>query len=126
VNIDDSEAVTTTSRLTVLSALLESATSSAPAFKENQLEVNIGDSEALTATPRLTVLSTLLGSVTPNLGRFYPAITEAGLSTDDHLDHFLRLTATSKERFIKSALADDATSFEQVAVMEVLEQIKRM
>jgi hypothetical protein len=121
-----SEAVTTTSsRLTVLSTPLLSVLLAAPAFKENQPEVNTDDSEAVTS-PRLTALSTLLGSVTPNLGRFYSAITEAGLSTDDHLDYFLHLTATSKERFIKFALADDATSFEQVAVMEVLEQIKRM
>jgi hypothetical protein len=82
------------------------------------------DSETVTPTSsRLTVLSTLLGSVTPSLSRFYSVITQAGLSADEELDHFLRLTATSRERFIKFALAD-ATSFQQVAVMEVLEQMK--
>lgn len=87
--------------------------------------MNTVDSETVTTTsPRLTVLSTLLGSVTPSLSRFYPVITQAGLSADEELDHFLRLTTASRERFIKFALADCATSFQQVAVMEVLEQMK--
>lgn len=104
-----------------------------PVFKENQpiqdqdLDVHVDtvDSEAVPATSsRLALLLSLLGSVTPSLSRFYPVITNAGLSTDEHLHHFLSLTAESREKFIRGALADKATFFEQIAVIEVLEQFK--
>lgn len=70
-------------------------------------------------TSCLALLSALLASM-PGLHRFHAVITEAGLSTDDHLLHFFRMTSTGREKFITQALMETSTLFERVVILEIM------
>lgn len=74
-------------------------------------------------TSCLALLSTLLASM-PGLHHFHAIITEAGLSTDEHVHHFFQMSSTGRERFITQALKETSTLFERVLIMEILEELR--
>lgn len=74
-------------------------------------------------TSCLALLLTLLASM-PGLHRFHAIITEAGLSTDEHVHHFFQMSSTGRERFITQALKETSTLFERVLIMEILEELR--
>lgn len=60
----------------------------------------------------------------PGLHHFHAIITEAGLSTDEHVHHFFQMSSTGRERFITQALKETSTLFERVLIMEILEELR--
>ncbi|KAG1737907.1 uncharacterized protein EDB91DRAFT_1249586 [Suillus paluster] len=87
-------------------------------------QVNTVDEEApITSLPRIAVLSAYLASI-PGLHRFDAVLTQAGLSTDEHLDHFLHMAPTWREKFITQALTENSTLFERMVILEILEGLK--
>lgn len=91
--------------------------------KDNRVNTIQGGGASGTASC-LALLSTLLAS-TPDFHRFHAVITEAGLSTDEHLRHFFRMTSTGREKFITQALTETSTLFERVVIMDILEELRK-
>lgn len=83
----------------------------------------VQDGGASDTVSYLSLLSALLASM-PGLHRLHAVITEAGLSTDDQLQHFFRMTSRGRERFIAQALTGTSTLFERAAIMEILEELR--
>ncbi|KAG2104050.1 uncharacterized protein F5147DRAFT_271264 [Suillus discolor] len=90
--------------------------------KDNQVNM-VQNGGASDTTSCLALLSTLLASM-PGLHRFHAILTEAGLSTDEHVHHFFQMSSTGRERFITQALKETSTLFERVLIMEILEELR--
>ncbi|KAG2132306.1 uncharacterized protein EDB93DRAFT_1177042 [Suillus bovinus] len=93
-----------------------------PEPQDNQVNA-IQDGGASDTASCLTLLSTLLAS-TPGFHRFHAVIIEAGLSTDEHLYYFFRMTFKGRERFVTEALKETSTLFERVVIMDILEELR--
>jgi hypothetical protein len=78
----------------------------------------------ITASSRLALFRALLDSATPSLVNLFPVITDAGLSTDAHLEQYYRMLPMSRDKFIREVLSEKSTLFERVAVIEILERMK--
>lgn len=75
------------------------------------IAVSTGNSDSgstITASSesRLALLRVLLDSVTPSLVNLFPVITDAGLSTDAHLEQYFQMLPTSKDKFLREALSE--------------------
>lgn len=76
-------------------------------------------------TSYLALLSALLASM-PGMHRFHAVITKAGLFNDEHLLYFCQMTSTGREKFVTQALMENATLFERVVIMEILEELRNI
>jgi len=79
----------------------------------------------LSRDSRLALFRALLDSATPSLVKLFPVITDAGLSTDAHLEQYYRMLPMSRDKFIREVLSDKSTLFEKVAVIEILERMNQ-
>ncbi|KAG0708624.1 hypothetical protein DFH29DRAFT_425896 [Suillus ampliporus] len=94
------------------------------ATEPEDTRANTADKDApIISCSRLAILSAYLASI-PNFHRYDAVLTQAGLSTDEHLNFFFHMSPTWREKFIAQALTENSTLFERMVVLEILEGLK--